>query len=1015
MNDLTSKSSIQMNHKFLKSLLTLCSAMLLCTSYIQAQNDHPDLNIYFKKYEVIHLQTEDLLNTIHASSGGKIELKINRWNLMLYKSDLFSPSYTCINELGVQTFDVKDGWIVPMNGYTDKGERVSLTLGKNFIQGFVKGFENTFYIEPVRHFDKGSNVRDFVIYDEKDIISGKEYMCGVEESKHRVNKNQIIGNRNVQSGGCYEVEYAIATDWLMYNHYGSTSAVEAQNIAIVNDMQTNYDDEFNDEIRFALVQQYIVTSSGGDPWTSSTDAGNLLNSFTAWGPSGFSVNHDLGTLWTYRDLDGSTIGLAWIGAVCESYRYNILQDFTSDASLKRVLAAHEIGHNFNANHDSGSGYIMSPSVSSTTVWSQASLNAINAYYPGSSCLGACTPLTPEVDFLIPSVSILEAGGSADANYCGSPYKTISIPVKLNRVTQSSSTIGVSVKSGATATSGRDYVLKNSTLTFPAGSASTQYVNIDIVNDAIEESEELFTLKLNWISGPAQVGGNDECEVTILDGLDAVSNTCCSPGSYTQYGSGTNSITMIFFSSYQDARSRFLYLPSQLSSAGISAGFISGLSLYVQFKNSTQPFNNFRIGLKNVNISTLDGAPWYDTESVFTGTISTVANQWLRFDFSQPFYWDGTSALYFEYCYDNSSSSNDDYIRFTNPVGGGSDTYVEAYVDNSSQGCSLGSGSIPVNYGSFKSTQPQLQIYKLQGVQVENTVNKIAKTSISAGETAHLYSNNQKIIASIKNIGTTNIGCLEAKVATAGTGKKALPFGNGNYADKTIQITGDNNALYEVTLYYSSDQMTTWSGNAGKLNFLKSNVAVANATINDVEIVRPDTVFSALGQDNAYAYKATFSGFSWFTLTDYNIFNDLTIGIVDLQFDAISAGILMQNIAGDVYKLNVNNSGQLIASSASSSDYKTMATASGIYVKDTGKGVIFKTPNGSNYRLTISNAGQITLNSVSTLPSVQVKQQTGNISINKPAGSLILKSPDSNCWRIYIKDDGKIRAVKVSCP
>lgn len=1013
------KSNNHMNHNLLKSWLLPTVMILLCIFKSQAQIEYPALNDYFKKYNVIQLQPEILLSSIHASKGDRTNLHINGWELILFKSNIFSPAYICVNEKGTHFNDVNNGFIVPMNGYTSNGGRVSMTIAKNFIQGFIKDGSNTFYIEPVRHFIKDIQENHFVIYNVLDIVSGKEHACGVDESKHRVNKDQIIENRSVQSGNCLEIEYAIAADWLMYDYYGSVTAVEAQNIAVVNDMQTNYDDEFNDEIRFHIVQQYIVTSSGGDPWTSTTDAGLLLNDFTTWGPLGFSTTHDLGTLWTKRNLDGNTVGLAWVGSVCTQFRYNLLEDYTTNAAHKRVLSSHEIGHNFNAGHDSGTGYIMSPSVNNTNLWSQTSLDVINAYYPSRTCMGSCIPVTPEVNFIDTSISISESGEITDGNYCDTPYKTITIPVALSRITQSPTTVGVSVKAGGTAVLDHDFVLKTTTLTFPSGVVNTQYISVDIINDAIEEVNETFTLSLEWISGPAQVGNNDECNVTIVDGLDVVSDECCSHdgvNGFIRYMNNNIAAPMIFMSTYEDSRSRFLYLASQLNAVGIQAGYISGISLYIYQKNSTQPFNNFRIGLKNVQISSLAGEPWYQTETVYTGNVTTVGGQWLKFDFNEPFYWDGLSALYFEYCFDNNIyDSSNDVIYITTPVGGGSGTYNETYVYDNSIGCLLDENAYSVTYGPGNEVfQPQIRVYQLNGVKVENTLNKSGKTIISAGETAHIYSEDKNIIASIRNLGTTDIGCLEAKVATVGSNKKTLPFVNSFYADKTIQIVAENNALYELTLYYSADQMTTWGSNAGTLNILKSNVPLSESTKNEVEIVRPDTVYNALGQDNAYVYKATFNSFSWFTLTDYNNFDDVEIGAVDLQFETAGTGTILQNKGGESYKLNINNSGQFIATAVSSSDYITQMTASGIYVKDNGKGVIYKSINGNNYRLGISNTGQLTLNSVTTLPPSLIKQQTGNISINSIGSSIILKSPDNSCWRVFINEDGNIRTVKVKC-
>ncbi|MEO1628387.1 MAG: PKD domain-containing protein, partial [Bacteroidota bacterium] len=137
------------------------------------------------------------------------------------------------------------------------------------------------------------------------------------------------------------------------------------------------------------------------PWTTSTNASTLLNSFRSWGNGGFPTvggNFDLAQLWTDRNLAGSTIGIAWLNAVCTSRRYHVCEDFSSNANLLRVLTAHEIGHNFSASHDAGgSGFIMAPSVNNTSTWSNASKNSINNAIPRYACLSDCVS-APEANF-----------------------------------------------------------------------------------------------------------------------------------------------------------------------------------------------------------------------------------------------------------------------------------------------------------------------------------------------------------------------------------------------------------------------------------------------------------------------------------------------------------------------------------------------------------------------------------------------------------------------------------------
>jgi hypothetical protein len=133
------------------------------------------------------------------------------------------------------------------------------------------------------------------------------------------------------------VQIAFADDWLMYVDYNQDEVdVENHNMGVLNDVQTNYDTEFEDDLMFSVVEIWISTCSTCDPWTNSTNAGTLLDDFTDWGPSGFDNTHDVADLWTDRDFNGATIGISWLEAVCTPFRYLTTQDYSTGGGQLRT-------------------------------------------------------------------------------------------------------------------------------------------------------------------------------------------------------------------------------------------------------------------------------------------------------------------------------------------------------------------------------------------------------------------------------------------------------------------------------------------------------------------------------------------------------------------------------------------------------------------------------------------------------------------------------------------------------
>ena len=111
----------------------------------------------------------------------------------------------------------------------------------------------------------------------------------------------------------------------------------------------------------------VRTSEAEDPYLGITDSGDLLDAFRMWwNANQGGVHRDLTHLFTGKELDGSTIGLAYLGVVCSSpnYSYGLSETrFSSSLSSRVGLSAHEIGHNFSASHCSTPDcHIMCPSL-----------------------------------------------------------------------------------------------------------------------------------------------------------------------------------------------------------------------------------------------------------------------------------------------------------------------------------------------------------------------------------------------------------------------------------------------------------------------------------------------------------------------------------------------------------------------------------------------------------------------------------------------------------------------------
>ena len=356
----------------------------------------------FKQWEVYSLDASGVLSSVKSSQQTDVTLGEHRWKLDLIPAHILSPNYVLQvvtpegKELHKQVEDPS------YQGYeTREGGQVRLTLAPNFIYGFVEESADTYYIEPLSYYESSASADLFVVYADKSVIPHENAVCLAIERDHK--RSELEHRAPPEDtpetiSACYELELAIASDRSMFNKYFTITAVQNHNIGVINTVQTNYTGVFNHDIDYSIVTQLVIT--GSDPWSNTTDSGDLLDEFVLWGENGGfgSINYDLGELWTNRSFDQGVVGIAYVDAVCTNQRYHALQDFTSSAQQLRCMTAHEIGHNFGCFHDPENGsscppsYIMCPFVSTTNTWSNSSKNKINTNLPAlisSGCLSPC--------------------------------------------------------------------------------------------------------------------------------------------------------------------------------------------------------------------------------------------------------------------------------------------------------------------------------------------------------------------------------------------------------------------------------------------------------------------------------------------------------------------------------------------------------------------------------------------------------------------------------------------------
>jgi hypothetical protein len=119
------------------------------------------------------------------------------------------------------------------------------------------------------------------------------------------------------------------------------------------------------------------------------------------------------------------------------------------------------------------------------------------------------------------------------------------------------------------------------------------------------------------------------------------------------GSGTTSCDFPFTTYWMDGRTDMLYTASELSSAGCFIGNITKIGFDVL---SADPgvMNGFNIKIQSTNVSSISGFTTTGWTTCYSGAYTVPGTGWQFITLQNPFYWDGTSNILIEVCYNNSA-------------------------------------------------------------------------------------------------------------------------------------------------------------------------------------------------------------------------------------------------------------------------------------------------------------------------------------------------------------------------
>ncbi len=503
---------------------------------------------------IVYLEPARALQAKLASSSGREQLSFEafgkRFDLQL------EPNARLAAAIPAGRTD-----LVPLEGRIAglPGSWARLTRTRTGLSGLVSDGREIYAIEPAREIAPLADAAlsppttGTVVYRLEDaLIDPQTVSCGVVDAGRPTSALTLykaLGSELAPlAAQAVDRQLDIATvgDYELFQAYGAATIDFI--LARMNVVDGIFAAQAGVRIR---VGSTFVYESAVEPFTS-TVAADLLQQVAGYRRTTLASQRlGLTHLLTGRELDETTVGIAYLDTVCSLQSASLTEARSGklSAALISLVAAHEIGHNFGAPHDGEAGkacastnstaFLMAPSLStSNSQFSQCSLAEIARRVAGAQCLTAVDQVDADITAPIASARhgigvnysltfTVRSIGTRDAEQTAVAFV---VPV-------SSSLESINAAGGLCTTIGNQASCTLGTLT----PGTTRTITLSLTGNAIGTE----TLAANVFASNDGAPGNNALSVEIVTAplADLATTTAVAPASVVAGEDARYTVTM----------------------------------------------------------------------------------------------------------------------------------------------------------------------------------------------------------------------------------------------------------------------------------------------------------------------------------------------------------------------------------------------------------------------------------------------------------------------------------------
>ncbi len=206
-------------------------------------------------------------------------------------------------------------------------------------------------VQPATRLLRNVAAEGHVVYRSVDSIAPNA-RCAVSadlDARHVMDDLYSVNPFSLASMDVLVTEIACDTDYEFFELNGSSIENTLADIeSVINHVSAVYE---RDVQATFVITEIIVRAAADDPY-DTTNPDDFLEQFrTQWMNHHEDVHRDVAHLFSGKDLDGTVIGIAWRGSLCNFLSFSLVQSlWSNDPARRAAVSAHELGHNFDSGH-----------------------------------------------------------------------------------------------------------------------------------------------------------------------------------------------------------------------------------------------------------------------------------------------------------------------------------------------------------------------------------------------------------------------------------------------------------------------------------------------------------------------------------------------------------------------------------------------------------------------------------------------------------------------------------------